>query len=367
MSKTIKSITLISIFLIIFGSLEISSMSPETTSQLLLKKIKTRRDDNWARSSFFDTRFLSSGQKTTQELVQRGYEPVQFNSADQNNYTLEGMYLDAPNSPFTVITVNGFVPGLWNGNSTMEHFFNDDSLSDPKNKISMLFFNGRGRGKSAGPYYRSFCRYGVDEYQDLLGAINFVHSNNPAQPIIIIGVCAGAYHALRLACTLGEKKETGLHAIKAIIADSSITSAKTASEHIFHDHLGKKFLKATMRAHQTKDEDTAKRTLRYRVGHTALMGLVSSVTGILRLMGYPHWRTMNINSRTQHIEIPVLFMHSEKDGGVPIEFAHEMAQDTPNHVFKTFKRSEHATLFLKEKYRYNNEIMSFLAKVFEKI
>ena len=69
---------------------------------------------------------------------------------------------------------------------------------------NILFIDARGHGKSEGSVLKNMWGYGKHEYKDIIAAIKFAHKKNDV-PIILYGVCAGAFNSMHALLKLQKK------------------------------------------------------------------------------------------------------------------------------------------------------------------
>ena len=158
---------------------------------------------------FYSTAFLRNYLTVRKTLLEAGFEKITFETSD--NYKLAGLFLSRPNATCNVILCAGWLPGRKEGMATFYDLL-------PEN-CNILFFDARGHGESEGSLLWKLWRYGIDEYKDITGAISWIHHNNTL-PIIIAGICSGAFNATHAIAHLQEQNLIEHYNIKGLVFDS---------------------------------------------------------------------------------------------------------------------------------------------------
>src|SRR5207253_6165044 len=84
---------------------------------------------------------------------------------------------------------------------------------------NILFFDARGHGNSDGSLLWKLWQYGIHEYKDILGAISCINDMN-SLPIIIIGICSGAFNAAHALVSLEKNNQCHTSHVKGLVFDS---------------------------------------------------------------------------------------------------------------------------------------------------
>src|SRR5581483_8890448 len=158
---------------------------------------------------YYDVSFLKNYSQVRTVLKAEGFKEIYFKTSD--NLRINGLFLTRPHATCNVIVCAGWLPGR---KEKMATFF-----AALPSHCNIFFFDARGRGKSEGPLLRQVWKYGVNEYKDIVGAIEYIHSRN-ALPIILCGVCSGAFNATHAVLHLEKQGLLSRYNIKGVIFDS---------------------------------------------------------------------------------------------------------------------------------------------------
>ena len=155
--------------------------------------------DNESKPDFFNTQFLVHYDKVEQALIspEEGFKQIDFKSADGLN--LKGLYKKVEGAPYTIIFAAGFYPGRKEGLATYTKMLKDNP--------NILLYDARGHGKSDGRLFSNLANYGVEDFNDPIGALRFAQKQNPNGEIKFFGTCAGAFHVARALSVIDCKKE----------------------------------------------------------------------------------------------------------------------------------------------------------------
>lgn len=169
--------------------------------------------DEKTASPLFNTQFLSNPDAVADFLVEKGFDKITIQS---ENLSLEGFFLNRAGNK-TVIAIAGFLPGKITGMATLYELLPES--------YNILLINLRGKGNSDGRLaLLRLWRYGVDEYKDVCAAIQFAHEKAPQAKIIIHGICAGGFHAMKALAHLHDSNHSLYSTVEHAIIDSSFPS-----------------------------------------------------------------------------------------------------------------------------------------------
>ena len=301
------------------------------------------------RSDFFNTDILGQPEKVAQLLLEKGFQRINIPSGE---HTLEAFFLNR-NAQITVISVAGFFPGKTTGMATLYELL-------PEN-CNILLVNLRGKGNSTGRL--ELCklwRYGVDEYQDVCAAIKFCSEKSSQSSIIVHGICAGAFHAIRAVHHLSTENPALYKRVVGIIIDGGFASiepmAQTALPETFMKICGK---------------GTVGSYLNPIVGR-ALCAAYAPVRCcvIAPLMSQYHEALTITPQMMKEVSqsCKFLFLHGKKDRLAPLENLQPLIDAVPENMrtLVTFDTSSHAVLHLKFTDTYQNALHQFLQNVQQK-
>lgn len=336
-----------SLFLISFCGIVVSLAAMEAPKPQ--NSIWEKDTSTFNKSQFFDTSFINNYDAVGNKLCdEKGFTRITFQSTD--GLTLHGYLRITDDAPFSMILCSGFYPGRKEGLSTFVEFVPE--------KTNMLFFDARGHGNSQGRFMTNIHNYGVDEYKDVHGALQCMHKNAPTKPIIVYGICAGAFHAAR-ALTLLSDEQKQQFSIKGFICDSGFSSIVNTAD-VPLVHLNEKVILSWFHTKGASKEETKKKW-----GYRLTCFCVSTWMSILRYFVEPSLRThdssINLQKSIHNIPCPILFIHSEDDTYAPIVNAQKLADTcSQKECWWIQENSEHAIHHLKHKETYYRRLTAFI-------
>lgn len=303
------------------------------------------RSDDWRSSPYFNTKFLAQYNVVCEHLTKdEGLEEGFFLTED--TVPINYLWLKRPHARYTVICCCGFWPGRKEGLATFYALMPDD--------CNLLFFDARGHGKSGGHFLSRIWQYGSYEYKDVIGAVHFAAKRQRC-PIILYGVCAGAFHATHALLQL-QKRGMLHHAlqIKGLIFDSGWSSIAAASRSAFASEV------------DTMVRRRCKNSPRLYVSVSAIaQGMVHALhTCIVRPVLYMRTSDTNLANKMSRFDIPVMYIHAQSDTYVRIEPVQKLAEQTKQATTWWINEpSKHACHHLKLKEQYREKMLSFIDRV----
>lgn len=311
---------------------------------------------SWEDSPLFDTQFLLEYDGVTNHLKEHGFQEGFFTTSD--DHELNYLYLERPDAEFTVILAAGWLPGRKEGIATFHALLPES--------CNILFFDARGHGKSDGHLLRRTWIYGRHEYKDVIGALDFVRAKTN-KPIIMYGVCAGAFHAAHAFIYLQKQNKLKNYNIKGFIFDSGWASLLTVSWTAPVAKANEAIARFWAKFYGKKWKEVLN-TIPYRVSSyiiTKLLVVVHTV-GFLAPFAVQEKET-NLFDKIEHLSMPMLYIHSLDDEYVPIAHAQFLAKKSQNaQSWWIDKPSKHACHCLKYKHEYREILHNFLAKCLAK-
>lgn len=309
----------------------------------------------WTASHYLNTRLLTNYKVVSTQLKCEGFKEGFFSSTD--GLAINYLYLNRSNATATIIICCGFLPGRKEGLASFYALLPDN--------YNILFFDARGHGKSDGTLLTTVWAYGQNEYKDILGAIDFAKEQADNCPIIILGLCAGAYHAARALIYLEEQHKIKDSLVRGLIFDSGWGSV-TASSHSaplakIHEIIAK--------------QSTALLSVKnYREAqNNILVQAVSSIftlcysalhTIVFRPLFTLQEPTTNLFDKIHIISVPILFIHSYDDQYVPIANAQALAAKVARKKCWWIKsESKHGCHHLKYSKEYIQKLSAFLNNI----
>lgn len=301
---------------------------------------------SWRDSIYLNTTFLKNHKKVNRTLQKDGFSEGFFKSSD--GLSLCYLLLEKPLARVNVIICCGWLPGRKEGMASLYALLPDD--------CNILFFDARGHGSSEGPLFSQFYTYGKDEYKDILGAISFMHTRQPEIPIIVFGMCAGAFNAAHALIHLSKQPEMmKKYGIAGFIFDSGWGSVTTSSYTAPYTTI-KDSVHTLLAGHRNKQ------TLLSKCIAAPLLALYTLLhkTTIAPLLSYNESQSQ-LYDKIHMIPVPTLFIHAYDDSHVPIQDAQRLAQSCRNaHCWWIDRPSKHGCHHLKHAAQYRQKLHKFI-------
>lgn len=308
--------------------------------------VMSLQSGDWRVSPYFDTKFLTRYDEVSRALVQKeGAQEGFFMTEDA--VSINYLWIKRPHARYTMVCCSGFWPGRKEGLATFYAMMPDD--------CNLLFFDARGHGKSGGKFLSRIWGYGSQEYKDVIGALHFAAKQQPC-PLILYGVCAGAFHAVHAVLHLQERgmMHRALH-IKGLIFDSGWSSMAEASHTAFASEV----------------DGVLRKTFKefpwlYRSTNAVASGVLSAAHFcIARPVLYWRRHELSLEDKVNMLDLPVLYIHAESDQYARIEPVKALAEHTPHATYWWIKeQSKHACHHLKLKEQYRDTLLGFIDGVF---
>jgi pimeloyl-ACP methyl ester carboxylesterase len=293
------------------------------------------------RVDLFNTTFLRKSKDVRAYLIQdQGFTTGYF--LTQDAYALNYLFRKSANARCTIICAVGFWPGRKEGMATLHALLPQD--------YNLLFFDARGRGKSDGFYY-SLWQYGINEYKDVLAAIDFAQTADTC-PIILYGVCAGAFHAAHALCKQPCERVCGL------IMDSAWSSVTKVSRTALTSELKKRLRNAIKEC----TNHYQLRNLLYRPTAciTDMSASLAHRIFFVPLL-YAYRAQTDLTSKIHKIAVPILYIHSYDDEYTESKAVEELIAKTQRpYSWWITEHSTHAVHHLKHPMAYKEKLMQFI-------
>lgn len=181
-------------------------------------------EKSWEESVLFCTRFLEKPEAVEKFITkQYGFEKSTFITPDLN-LKLECLVRKVEKPTFTFIVSVGFIPGFMTGMATLIKMLPPD--------CNIIFYNNRGKGNSEGKLFSRLWDYGTQEYIDVIGACDYAKELNKEAPIVLYGLCAGAFSNTKALGFLHGHDALQKYNICAHIMDSPVTDIQSAIDKI---------------------------------------------------------------------------------------------------------------------------------------
>lgn len=300
---------------------------------------------DWRNSPYFNTEFLAQYDQVSHHL--RNNEGlVEGFFLTEDTVSINYLWLKRPNARYTMIYCSGFWPGRKEGLATFYAMMPED--------CNLLFFDARGHGKSTGHFLSRIWRYGTCEYKDVIAAVHFAAKQQRC-PIILYGICAGAFHAVHALLHLRDRGmlHQAMH-IKALIFDSGWSSlddvSRTAMISEVDEAMCKQFGKTSW--------------LYESVGLVAKAGVNLAHFCIIRPVLYLRRDEITLADKIERIDVPIFYIHAQGDQYANIEPVKELAEHTKRATcWWISEPSKHACHHLKLKEQYRERLLNFIESV----
>lgn len=307
----------------------------------------------------FDTSFLLQYDKVAEHLVEK-HDALHTTLTTSDNLKLDAVWIPCKNATNTVIAPAGFFPGRKEGMATLKPLLPDNS--------NLLLFDARGHGISEGSFWSNLRNYGINEYNDVIAAMNYAKETGDNKPLILLGMCAGGFHSIRALTYLKDDNALALYNVKGVILDSTFTSCQQVIPAGYY-HFSQKLIPQLLRSNiYTKDSnEQVKQRLLYKflwnfVGNPFVTLLTWCIRGGIQ----QHDATTRIDNTIHKIsEIPITFIHAATDNYAPLQdiVVLKKNHNNPDDELHAYEDSSHANNFLKKKNDYRKTLHEFLATV----
>jgi pimeloyl-ACP methyl ester carboxylesterase len=313
----------------------------------ILLSFATQCTENF--EQFYSTSFLRNTRAVHTCLTEHGFSEVTFKTPD--NLTLHGLYLSRPHATHNVIVCAGWFPGKKEGMATFYALLPTD--------CNILLFDARGRGNSEGSFLWNLWEYGLHEYKDILGAITYLNDTNNL-PIIIIGICSGAFNAAHALVDLAKNNKTDSSHVKGLVFDSGWGSVTEIARTAPPAGIEKRLINLLKNMYSNKKQ----------IQQSCLYKLCSYITHISYNTSYQmctkhitkyYEQITTLFDKIHHITTPILFIHSHDDTYAIKSDAFRLSQLAPHTTCWWIKESFHAKHHLIHKELYKQNLHNFIS------
>ncbi len=298
-------------------------------------------------SAFFNTSFLSNFQRVCARLKNsEGFVEGYFKTDDGLN--LNYLWLARPDAHYSVICCAGFWPGRKEGIATMYALLPTD--------CNILFFDARGHGKSDGHLWRKVFNYGIHESKDVQAALSFVHSCTDV-PIIVWGVCAGAYHSAHALLELEKSGELNSLNVAGLVFDSGWSLMPEVAATSF----ASEFKKVTLKKLKSFPS-LVKKAIQIAAIQPIGMAVETSMRSFFSYFLASQVYRRELAAYIEKLTVPTLFIHAQSDSYASFKTAKKLAKLAPKATCWWIKRkSVHACHHLKHTDEYGERLKLFIA------
>lgn len=300
-----------------------------------------------ATPNYFDTSFLIQYEAVKASLKNDGFQEVFFTT--QDNLKINALLYIHAHARANIICFAGWYPGR---KETLAPFFT--MFGDNYN---ILLVDARGHGISEGPLFSNAWQYGLHDYFDHLGALQFMHKISH-KPSFIIGLCAGAFNAAHAAIKLGDKgQELGL---RGIVFDSGWASVYDTSYTAINATLTDNLAKTIGWAYGIRPID-AKKTYVWNICATiSSVSLYAIHTVLFKPFHAYYDSTMNLNNSIAQCPVPIFFIHAHDDVHASITCVQKLAEKVlQKNTWWIEQPSKHAGHHFKHTKDYQKKVAQF--------
>lgn len=303
---------------------------------LITNNVISSSVDSLLKQSTLDDRI-----KVQKLLAEQGFQKIYFTT--QDNLKLCGLFLDQSakqNVKGTIIFCAGFYPGVKEGMASFYALINQEPYN-------FLLFDARGHQESEGSLfsYANIKQYSMSEYQDIVAAIKFLdnynteHSVSPC--IVIHGICAGAFHAVKALEYLNNNQCPECKNIKGIIFDSGWFHITDVVEPTIQAELNKRLLNSyfSFLIKPILWITTQFYTLFLKESHKKIPGISESI---------------------KNASCPLFFVHCTDDPYVPIQPIKKLTTDSNRPYTWWITHNRHVDYHITNPDKYREQLMIFL-------
>jgi pimeloyl-ACP methyl ester carboxylesterase len=301
--------------------------------------------------NFYSTSFLKDYYAVEQLLKKYGFQDIFFKSSD--NLNLHGLFLQRPFATCNVILCAGWLPGKKEGMAT----FYDIVPTD----CNILFFDARGHGNSEGSLLWKLWEYGINEYKDILGAITYINNINEL-PIIIIGMCSGAFNATHALINLEQNKTLQESHVKGLVFDSGWGSVMEIARTAPPAGIEKRF-HALIKCVYNDKKSLDQHYLIKWCSNIAQFGYLLSYYVCTRPLLRYYEPTTTLFDKIDQLSLPIFFIHSDDDTYAIKSDAVRLSQLAPHATHWWIEKSFHAKHHLIHRKLYKEKINTFINSI----
>lgn len=276
-------------------------------------------DKKFIDKKIIDEKFVPIVTKLIDELINLPFISMQIKSYD--GLTLKGNFYELKKGAPVIIFFHGYRSSMYFDCCGAYRFAKNTGCN-------FLLCSHRAHGVSEG----KVITFGIRESKDVLSWIKHINNEfSSSLPIILYGISMGA-SAVMMSTALNLPPN-----VKGICADCGFSSAK----------------------------DVIKRRIEFDMKLPTMFFYPFVYIGALLFGGFSLEKTSAEKALNQN-NIPIIFLHGEKDDIVPIEMGiKDYKANKGIKKFVRFKNATHGTSYLYEPLRYTNEITEFIKNALE--
>ena len=205
-------------------------------------------------------------------------------------------------------------------------------------------------------FFTNIFNYGIDEYKDIIGAIQFLQKETSNKPLFIHGICAGAFHATHALSRI----DTTQYQIKGFIFDSGLESLFNAC-HVPEKHFREKIIpNLVQKIYSSDSKKEVKERYLCKLFSLLTCTTIRVLTTLVKPLPEKREHSMALDNHLNKISCPIFFIHSYDDSYCPIQSIKELTEKASSKTCWWIHQSEHATHHLKHKDEYIQKLNQFL-------
>ncbi len=304
---------------------------------------------DWQNSPYFNTKFLSQYDAVAHRLITHdGFQDGFFTTED--GVSINYLWLVRPNASYTMILCSGFWPGRKEGLATFYAMLSDN--------CNILLFDARGHAQSTGRFWSQMWRYGCNEYKDIIGAVAWAY-NQRSVPIVIYGVCSGAFNAAHAVLQMQKRNEINRYNVRGLVFDSGWSSVAEVA----HTALPSESERVLNKKIKT-GSDMVNSLLCKMVLAVIRGGVTVGHYCFVRPISWGYKNQTDLIEKIDGISIPIMYIHAKDDTYAPIKAVKQLADKTPRKTcWWITQPSKHACHYLKFKELYRSRLLDFVQSV----
>lgn len=300
---------------------------------------------------WYSTAFLRDYRAVHKSLLKVGFRKITLMTSD--GIKLAGLFLERPNATCNAVICAGWFPGRKEGMATFYDLL-------PEN-CNILLFDARGHGKSDGSLLWGLWRYGIDEYKDIIAAISHINDRN-SLPVVILGICSGAFNAAHAVIHLENNKNAIPHNIKGLIFDSGWSSVPKIITTAPIAGIKKRLLTFLQYFCATKKQIV---TSYFYHGCSLTADYICSLCNYVcaKPLARQYENKTSLTDKIETISIPLFFIHSYDDVYADVHDAIELSNRMSLKECWWIEKSSHAKHHLIYKDLYKEKLRAFINSV----
>jgi len=281
---------------------------------------------------------------------------------------LGGLLHQRNDAECNVIYFGGWSPGRKEGGAPFWPMLRE-------RKCNFLLLDARGHGDSKGSFMWSFLTYG-SEYKDLIGAITYMNTVSNGKPIFLLGVCAGAFHAIHAVNNWQinnrpQQKQTKNqvhtdHNVKGIIFDSGWPSFMIASRTVSLAQVNCVLLSIILWLMRVPKNERKKIKISplYRICSKVLGVVITTLhTIIIHPIYFFREKKTNLFDKIAKVTVPILVVHAKNDEHVPYKSVQQLFKNFVSKTEFIVEDCKHSCVNLKYFERYKKALDTFIDDV----